>query len=305
MEVVRRRDRGAIGGQQHRPDRVRDLDRVHGLGGLRADSLGARGPGPIATRPHATSARVAPGRSTRFARAVSGSSDGVDAGGLATTIATGSRADTSPYESTGPRATGRRRFGHGTASTTATCQITASPTTLTTWRSTIGRDLRQTLAEEVEFAVTADEVGRRPLLAPLRRPAFPDHTPDAQRLRLPLTITGSTLRCRIGLGHCSIIGAESRAHPGGASDCILDAVFTTSPATASPICGPAPESYDGFPAVHRDPDRQAEVVPAQALDRRRGSPGRMDGSYGSSSWATGAPKTPITASPMNLSSVPP
>ena len=95
--------------------------------------------------------------------------------------------------------------------------------------------------------------------------------------------------------------------PAGADDCSRDAVFTTSPVTASPIWGPAPGATTASPVL----------IPWRTASDRAGS-SRFSSSIadwidraartarsGSSSCATGEPNTPNAASPMNLSSVPP
>ena len=94
--------------------------------------------------------------------------------------------------------------------------------------------------------------------------------------------------------------------PGGASDCIRLAVFTTSPATASPTCGPVPNATTASPvstATRIDASGSTEARISSTC-ARSASPART-ARAGSSSCATGAPNTPIAASPMNLSSVPP
>ena len=87
-----------------------------------------------------------------------------------------------------------------------------------------------------------------------------------------------------------------------------EAVLTTSPvASPSPSSGAAPSAITASPVS--TPTRTASPSPGSASFRsaiasKIRSPARTARS-GSSSWATGAPKTAITASPMNFSTVPP
>ena len=79
-------------------------------------------------------------------------------------------------------------------------------------------------------------------------------------------------------------------------------MLTTSPATiASPFAGRAPSATSASPVLNRDAHLEAAV-----LQRRLGTASAArTARSGSSSCATGAPKTAITASPMNFSTVPP
>ena len=84
-------------------------------------------------------------------------------------------------------------------------------------------------------------------------------------------------------------------------------MFTTSPVTLSPIWGPWPNAITASPVLI--PMRTASSRPgcclfASSTSSRICRPARIARS-GSSSWPTGAPNTPSTASPMNLSTVPP
>ena len=85
-------------------------------------------------------------------------------------------------------------------------------------------------------------------------------------------------------------------------------MFTTSPATSpSPCSGRAPSATTASP--DSTPTRTAKLSSASswfrsAIASKMRKPARTARS-GSSSWATGAPKTAITASPMNFSTVPP
>jgi hypothetical protein len=81
------------------------------------------------------------------------------------------------------------------------------------------------------------------------------------------------------------------------------AVLTTSPATIpSPSAGRAPSDTSASPVVTAI--RTCSWGWSSRTQSRIASAARMARS-GSSSCATGAPKTAITASPMNFSTVPP
>ncbi len=93
--------------------------------------------------------------------------------------------------------------------------------------------------------------------------------------------------------------------PGSAAPSTRDAVLTRSPAiipwpgalrstAASPVATPTRIRSSGIP----------EAIPIFSTSRTKSRPARTARSA-SSSWATGLPHTPITASPMNLSTVPP
>ena len=90
----------------------------------------------------------------------------------------------------------------------------------------------------------------------------------------------------------------------GAAACSRAAVLTTSPAAMpSPSLGRAPSVTSASPVLTADPHLQL-VALLVATQSRIASAARTARS-GSSSCATGAPKSAITASPMNFSTVPP
>ena len=90
----------------------------------------------------------------------------------------------------------------------------------------------------------------------------------------------------------------------GAADCSRAAVLTTSPAAIpSPSAGRAPSATSASPVLTRDP--HLELVAPPAIAQSRIASAARTARSGSSSCATGAPKTAITASPMNFSTVPP
>ena len=87
----------------------------------------------------------------------------------------------------------------------------------------------------------------------------------------------------------------------GAALCRRAAVLTTSPdAIPSPASGRAPSETSASPVVI--PTRTSR--PSSSAKSRIARAARTARS-GSSSWAVGAPKSAITASPMNFSTVPP
>ena len=122
---------------------------------------------------------------------------------------------------------------------------------------------------------------------------------------LPLTIdagSGSvSKRCRTARKVASPITMESR----GARHCIREVVLTTSPATASPTCGPVPKETTASPVLTAMRTAMVGSLRRSSSIVRRICNAARTARTGSSSWAIGAPNTPITASPMNLSSVPP
>src|SRR6266542_813120 len=95
--------------------------------------------------------------------------------------------------------------------------------------------------------------------------------------------------------------------PTGATDCSREAVFTTSPATFSPTWGPEANVTTASPEFTAARTRMPAVGSAWFSSSTRPwifRAARIARSA-SSSCATGAPNTPMTASPMNLSRVPP
>ena len=77
-------------------------------------------------------------------------------------------------------------------------------------------------------------------------------------------------------------------------------MLTTSPATFSPTCGPVANVTTASPVF-----TAARTGTAISAVRAWIANAARTARSASSSWATGAPNTPIAASPMNLSSVPP
>ena len=133
-----------------------------------------------------------------------------------------------------------------------------------------------------------------------RRRAAARHAGTGAALPLSDLLAGRLERDR-ALG-----GAHGRlAHQHGArarrADWRRAAVFTRSPATMPWLV--APRVTAASPV--RTPAR-AWIVRARARGpRRRSSSAARTARSASSSWATGAPQTAITASPMNFSTVPP
>ena len=124
---------------------------------------------------------------------------------------------------------------------------------------------------------------------------------------LPFTVTGGSSSNSKTADVAWWAVSPTTIVPVGATFCSRDAVFTTSPVTLSPICGPWPNAITASPVLI--PMRTASSKPgcsrfASSTSSRICRPARIARS-GSSSWPTGAPNTPSTASPMNLSTVPP
>ena len=92
----------------------------------------------------------------------------------------------------------------------------------------------------------------------------------------------------------------------GAADCRRAAVLTTSPATIpSPASGRAPSATSASPVLTADPHLELEPGRSFSSDASRIASAARTARSGSSSCATGAPKSAMTASPMNFSTVPP
>ena len=132
-----------------------------------------------------------------------------------------------------------------------------------------------------------------------RSPRRPPRPPSARtcpfRDRLHLPEADRALGCAVG----RLPGENPFT---GAAACMRAAVLTTSPATiASPSAARAPRLTSASPVLTAIRTCSASCSCAQS---RIASAARTARS-GSSSWAVGAPKTAITASPMNFSTVPP
>lgn len=100
---------------------------------------------------------------------------------------------------------------------------------------------------------------------------------------------------------------QTSTPPGGATDCIREAVLTTSPATmACPPSRAAATSTSASPVATPTRNRNSVLpVGANRVSTRCSSrPARTQRSA-SVSVAIGAPKSAITASPMYFSTTPP
>ena len=118
----------------------------------------------------------------------------------------------------------------------------------------------------------------------------------------PFASTGGASRYSITREVALYVVSSTRIPFTGASFCSRDAVLTTSPAT-SPRSAPGL----GSSATRTSPVLTAIRTSSSSSSRtqsRIASAARTARS-GSSSWAIGAPKTAMTASPMNFSTVPP
>ncbi len=122
----------------------------------------------------------------------------------------------------------------------------------------------------------------------------------------PFASTGSSGSNVIAASADRIVVSSTSTEPTGAADCRRAAVFTTSPVTMpSPRSGRAPSATTASPVVTAA--RTASSRPSSrnsSMVSRIRRPERTARSA-SSSCATGAPKTAMTASPMNFSTVPP
>ena len=125
---------------------------------------------------------------------------------------------------------------------------------------------------------------------------------------LPFTVTGSSRSHSKTRSVARNVCADTAIPPAGAANCSRDAVFTTSPVTIpSPSSGRAPSATTASPVLiptRTCSDRAGSSAFSSSIASRTRNPARTARSA-SSSCATGAPNTAITASPMNFSTVPP
>ena len=124
---------------------------------------------------------------------------------------------------------------------------------------------------------------------------------------MPFTVTGAMAVASIADPTRRWAPSPTTTPPGGATDCRREAVFTTSPTTFSPICGPVASVTTASPvstATRTWNARSGFARPSSPTRRWIASAART-ARRGSSSCTAGTPNTPIAASPMNLSSVPP
>ena len=141
------------------------------------------------------------------------------------------------------------------------------------------------------------------ILAASRRSPSTRHTSSGSVL--PFTFAGGSAEVSKAPSTSRWVVSPITRPSRGASACILEVVLTTSPATASPTCGPSPKVTTASPVstamrtAMSGSSRRSSTIESRI--RRAARTARI----GSSSCASGAPNTPITASPMNLSSVPP
>ena len=120
---------------------------------------------------------------------------------------------------------------------------------------------------------------------------------------LPFAWTGSAGRYSIAPLRRAMGRSPTRMPLTGAAACSRAAVLTTSPAAMpSPSLGPGAERDERL--AGGDGDAHLSSGCSSTTQSRIASAARTARS-GSSSCATGAPKTAITASPMNFSTVPP
>jgi len=100
----------------------------------------------------------------------------------------------------------------------------------------------------------------------------------------------------------SIVRAPTTISPGTAVCCSRAATFTASPVTRKSRPGSRAAITSPVLTPIRNP--RAAVAPSAATASRSAT-AALSARSGSSSWARGTPKTAMTASPMNFSSVPP
>ena len=124
----------------------------------------------------------------------------------------------------------------------------------------------------------------------------------------PFTASGSTSRYSTIERVQRYVSSPTRIASSGASDWRRDAVFTTSPATIpSPSVGFASRETIASPVLtarRMCRSSSGSFAFMSAIPSRIAKAARTARS-GSSPWTRGAPKTAITASPMNFSTVPP
>ena len=156
--------------------------------------------------------------------------------------------------------------------------------------------------EQAQLVVAADEGGFE-RLRPVAAAPFgddPQGAPGGDRgaPSLEVPIAGRLEGDR--LEEARWVVSPTRTVPGAATDWSRAAVFTRSPAT---IPWPTAPSVTAASPV-RTPARAAMPGPSVLAASTSSRPARTARSA-SSSWATGAPQTAMTASPMNFSTLPP
>ena len=139
---------------------------------------------------------------------------------------------------------------------------------------------------------------------PNARPRL-DRLPGRDRLRLALRLRPARAsRYSIASRVARYVVSPTRMPFTGAADWSRAAVLTTSPATiALALLRPGAERDERLARVDADAELELGLL-VERSSRGSASAARTARS-GSSSCATGAPKTAITASPMNFSTVPP
>ena len=123
---------------------------------------------------------------------------------------------------------------------------------------------------------------------------------------LPFTVTGRSSCHRKSNCVARYVDSATTMPSGGAVDCSREAVFTTSPVTRSPMRGPRAERDDDLAGRDAHPHGQRRRIVRRrcCTSSRMRSAARIARSA-SSSWVTGAPKTPNTTLPTIFSTVPP
>jgi hypothetical protein len=164
-----------------------------------------------------------------------------------------------------------------------------------------GRRVEKVL-EEAQLGVASDERRLEAVLATAATALGDDadRAPRGDRSGLSLEVLlvdGSNV---IDVLAARWVASPTRTVPGAAADWSREAVLTRSPAT---IPWPIAPSVTAASPVSTPP-RACSPGPSVCTASTSSSPARTARSA-SSSWATGAPHSAITASPMNFSTIPP
>ncbi len=180
--------------------------------------------------------------------------------------------------------------------------IPGTPTSVTSCSAPAARAVER-IVQQAHLELAADELGGAVVRDVDTQPrARRDRLPGRHRLRLALggdALGRRGTRSRARSRDAS--PAPTRTPLTGAADCRRAAVLTTSPATsASPSAAFASSETSASPVL-----TAARISSPSSTSASRTASAARTARSGSSSCATGAPKTAITASPMNFSTVPP
>ena len=158
------------------------------------------------------------------------------------------------------------------------------------------------LLDESQLAVAADE--RRLEAGRAERPSRScddaERAPQLDRLGLALELCSPASSYATAASDARLVVSPTSTEPGSAELWIRDAVLTRSPATMPWPCAPSVTAASPLST----PARAFRLGSSVGTAASSSSAARTARSA-SSSCATGAPQTAITASPMNFSTVPP